>query len=91
MKILKPWNFDGASCWGIETSYFFPEKNQITEESKQVKRVCNGCYWKEECLTYALHYKVVGIWGGKSMKERDSIRKQLNIIAKPITNERYVA
>ena len=69
----------------------FPEKNQITEENKQVKKVCNGCYWKEECLTYALHYKVVGIWGGKTTKERDRIRKQLNIIAKPITNERYVA
>jgi hypothetical protein len=86
-----PWNFEGASCWGIETNYFFPEKNQITEENKQAKKICNGCNWKKECLTYALHYKVVGVWGGKSNREREAIRKQLNIIAKPITSERYVA
>ena len=45
MKMVMPWNFDGASCWGIETSYFFPEKNRITEENKQVKKICNGYFF----------------------------------------------
>ena len=91
MKILMPWNFEGASCWGIETDFFFPDSQGITEENKRAKKICNGCYWKAECLTYALHYKVVGIWGGTTTTERDTLRKKLNIIAKPITNERHTA
>lgn len=90
-KMTMPWQFEGASCWGIETDYFFPEQNRITEEVKMAAKICGGCVWKTECLTYALHYKVVGIWGGTSSKARDRLRKQLNIIAKPITNERGVA
>lgn len=86
-----PWKFEGASCWGIETDFFFPEANTVTEENRQAKKICNGCIVKQDCLTYALHYKVSGIWGGTSTKERERIRKQLNIIAKPITNERHIA
>lgn len=86
-----PWNFEGASCWGIETDFFFPERTLITEENKKVKKICSGCICQSECLTYALHYKVVGIWGGTSTKQREKMRKQLKITAKPIGNERYVA
>jgi hypothetical protein len=32
---------------------------------------------------------VLGIWGGTTLKQRDGIRKKLNIIAKPMTNERH--
>ena len=91
MRLKMPWSFEGASCWGIETDFFFPEKNTVTEENKKAKMICKGCIVKQDCLTYALHYKVSGIWGGTSSKERDRIRKQLNIIAKPITNERHTA
>jgi hypothetical protein len=31
----------------------------------------------------------MGIWGGTSLKQRDRMRIKLNIIAKPMTNERY--
>ena len=85
-----PWNFQGASCWGVPTEFFFPEGSSITEENRIAKKICNKCVWKEECLTYALHYKVTGIWGGTSLNERDNLRKKLNIIAKPITNERHI-
>ena len=47
--------------------------------------MCSQCMWKEECLTYALHYSVVGIWGGTNARERQRIRTQLNIIPIPIT------
>ena len=89
--MIKPWRFEGASCWGIETDFFFPEERKFSNENKAAKQICRSCIWQKECLTYALHYKVVGIWGGKSTKERDRIRKQLKIIAKPITNERHLA
>lgn len=81
---MKPWQFEGASCWGIETDFYFPEDHKTTEENKKVKELCKSCIWKQECLTYALHYSVVGIWGGTSSKERSRMRTQLNIIPKPV-------
>lgn len=87
-KILMPWNFEGASCWGIETDFFFPDRNDIQEEHLKAKKICGGCVVKQECLTYALHYRVSGIWGGTSTKQREKIRKELKIKARPITIER---
>jgi hypothetical protein len=82
--VLKPWQFEGAICSQIDTEFYFPDQNKVTEENKKVKAMCNGCQWKQECLTYALHYSVVGIWGGTSTRERQSIRTKLNIIPIPI-------
>jgi hypothetical protein len=39
---------------------------------------------KKECLDYAVAYSVQGIWGGTNNRERERIRKQLNIIPIPI-------
>lgn len=85
----KPWQFEGASCTGMETDFYFPEQNKISQENLLAKKICETCIWKKECLTYALHFRVMGIWGGTSLKQRDEIRKKLNIIAKPMTNERH--
>lgn len=89
--MLKPWNFEGASCWGIDTEMFFPEDRNYSPENVQAKKVCQSCIYIKECLTYALHYQVLGIWGGTSMMERQALRKKLNIIPRPITNERHTA
>lgn len=83
--MLKPWQFEGAICSQIDTEFYFPDRNAITEENKKVKAMCGGCSWKQECLTYALHYTVVGIWGGTSHRERQVMRSKLNIIPIPIT------
>ncbi len=29
----KPWQFEGASCSGVETDYYFPEQNKISQEN----------------------------------------------------------
>lgn len=86
-----PWNFEGASCSGIDTDFFFVDGQGVSEENIIAKRICKNCILVNECLTYALHYRVVGIWGGTTANERNRLRKKLNIIAKPITNERYTA
>jgi hypothetical protein len=87
-----PWKFEGASCWGIDTDYFFPDENGgTTAEYRIAKTICKKCVWQDECLTYALNYRVLGIWGGTTLNQRDIMRKKLNIIAKPITNERHTA
>jgi hypothetical protein len=70
---------------------FFAEEKPLTAENLLAKKICKQCVVVEDCLTYALHYKVIGIWGGTTMNERDRLRKKLNIIAKPITNERHIA
>jgi hypothetical protein len=85
----KPWQFEGANCSGVETDYYFPEQNRITPENRLAKKICDGCVWKADCLTYALHFKVLGIWGGTTLKQRDAMRKRLNIIGKPMSNERH--
>jgi WhiB family redox-sensing transcriptional regulator len=89
MRLKMPWDFVGASCWGIDTEYFFPEKNILTDENRQAKKICASCIVKQDCLTYALHYQVQGIWSGTTPKERSRMRIKLNIIPKPITNERH--
>ena len=90
-KMVNPWNFEGATCWGINTDLFFPEIQGMTVENKQAQAICKDCPWLEECLTYALHYGVTGIWGGTTTNQRHKIRKKLNIISKPITDERYAS
>jgi len=89
----KPPQFEGASCHGIDTDMFFPRdiKGGYSSENRIAKRVCLSCRCIEDCLTYALHYKVLGIWGGTTMEERDKLRKKLNIVGQPITNERHIA
>jgi len=88
-----PPQFEGASCHGIDTEMFFPMdgKGGYSAENLMAKRVCKTCICVQDCLTYALHYKVLGIWGGTTMEEREVLRKKLNIIGKPITNERHIA
>ena len=88
--MTKPWNFVGALCSQIDTEFYFPEKPIVTEENKKVKALCSGCSWKQECLDYALHYTVTGIWGGTSPRERSAMRTKLNIIPIPINEGIYI-
>jgi WhiB family redox-sensing transcriptional regulator len=82
--VLKPWQFEGASCSGLEVDYFFPENRTFNAENKLAKSICRTCVVKKECLDYAVAYSVQGIWGGTNNRERERIRKQLNIIPIPI-------
>lgn len=89
-SMTKPWNFVGALCSQIDTEFYFPEKPIVTEENKKVKALCSRCSWKQECLDYALQYSVTGIWGGTSPRERQRIRKKLNIVPIPISEGIYI-
>jgi hypothetical protein len=87
--MTKPWNFEGASCLGINTDFYFPEPKSFSDENRLAKVICGTCICKQECLTYALENNVDGIWGGKTPRERSTIRRQLNITPKPITESVY--
>jgi WhiB family redox-sensing transcriptional regulator len=75
-----------AACEGTETESWFPE-HYNPEEEKYLKRICNGCEAKSECLVYALEYEVTGIWGGTNAADRRRIRKTKGLIAKPVLPE----
>ena len=66
-----------ANCNGLDTELFFTDK-KLYENVETLKRVCNNCIVKAECLDYALHHAVLGWWGGTSEKTRRSSRSSKN-------------
>ena len=74
-----------AACRGLDVNIFFPgvgpgggSGNQSAHDTRLAKSICAGCIVRKECLDYALgfseHY-LLGIWGGKSEKERRILRR----------------
>jgi WhiB family redox-sensing transcriptional regulator len=65
-----------ARCRGWDVAFFFPARGTDTTEQR---RVCEGCPVREPCLDYALtassEFKVQGIWGGVSSKQRRRARR----------------
>jgi WhiB family redox-sensing transcriptional regulator len=74
-KNLAPARFDETTaCQGVDPELFYPSRGESTKEAKAV---CKSCYAQEACLDYALiNYERHGIWGGKSERERRSLRRQ---------------
>jgi WhiB family redox-sensing transcriptional regulator len=75
VKIPKPpaWMAE-ALCAQVDAEMFFPEKQGA--HNRAAKRTCLRCDVRTECLDYAVKHKIAwGIWGGKSDRERRSIRR----------------
>lgn len=73
--IQTPWA-DQAACRGMDPGLMFPARG---EDARAAKAVCATCPVRAECLDYALsNGEYYGIWGGKSEKERKSLRRALN-------------
>jgi len=68
-----------ARCRGADTVIFMPDSlGRLTIEQKaNALMYCNQCPVKQECLEYAMEYRMtVGIYGGMTQKERKAFRKQ---------------
>jgi hypothetical protein len=66
--------FDGSQlCLDVDADTFFSEKET------EAKEICSDCHFIDECLEYALHNDVVGVWGGTDEKERAKIRKESSL------------
>jgi WhiB family redox-sensing transcriptional regulator len=74
------------ACEGTDIEAWFPE-GFSSVEYPYLKRICNGCPAKKECLAYALEYKVIGIWAGTTALDRKRMRKAKGITAKPLLPE----
>ena len=76
LDVLTPY-FETAKCsTSIDPDWFF---NYEKLQGKERKSYCNDCPVIAKCLNYALNVKVMGIWGGTTLEERDEIRKIKNI------------
>lgn len=85
-----------SKCGGSRPRLFYPEKEgeDATAVAQQAKAVCNGldgqppCPVKNECLKYALeHHEKFGIWGGRTERERNSLkrmRKRVNGVTRVV-------
>ena len=74
-----------ANCIGIDVNMFFTEDGSSTfAEENLLKRTCEACPVKSECLDYALNHAVLGWWGGTSEAQRKRLRQKLNITAEPL-------
>lgn len=63
---------DYAACAEADPEAWFPEKGGSTREAK---RVCAGCFVRQQCLEYALASdQGFGVWGGKSERERRRLK-----------------
>lgn len=66
-----PWKAE-AACTGADPDVFFPERGASVREARAI---CRGCPVRIECLDFALENReLFGIWGGKTEKERRSLR-----------------
>lgn len=71
-------DFDGSQiCAQTEPDLWFPSADR--QSGRIAKSLCASCLWLKPCLDYALFTDVVGIWGGKTERERSQIRKKLKI------------
>lgn len=61
---------------------WFPMSGTSWEERKIIRMaidICQTCDVREECLDHSLRWEQQGIWGGKTQREREAIRRHRNI------------
>lgn len=67
--------FERAYCRvkKIDPALFFPERGA---SSRTAEQLCEPCTVKTECLSYSLDNNLwIGIWGGKSGRQRRDIQQ----------------
>ena len=68
---------DEAACKGLDPNLFHTARGESTREAVAV---CVGCLVVEQCLEYAMSNNIkVGIWGGKSERQRRMLRRDRNM------------
>jgi len=78
--------FDGSQiCAQTEPELWFPTADRQT--GRLAKSLCSSCPWLNPCLDYALFTDVVGIWGGKTERERSQMRIALKIKVEPLDTD----
>jgi len=72
-QIQAPEWMGDAVCAQTDPELFFPDKGASTLPAR---RVCMGCIVRSECLDYSLKTgQRFGVWGGKSERQRRSMKR----------------
>lgn len=65
-----------ASCKGMDTDLFFPERGKTHIAEKTIKPLCKNCPVQQKCLNYAIDNDMKeGYFGGLSGAQRRSIKR----------------
>lgn len=76
---------DNANCIGIDTEMFFPVADSGSYSSEDyLRKMCNNCEVKKNCLDFALNNLVQGWWAGTVDSQRAKMRQQLGISGQSI-------
>lgn len=69
--------FDGTQlCLEYNPDIFYPEEYEEADVAK-AKAICNICWVKERCLSFALdNNEREGVWGATTPRERRNIRRR---------------
>ena len=77
-------------CAEVGTEYFFPEPGgDVVGKGAIPRNVCFSCPVMQECLDYALHNRVEGIWGGTTEQERKKYRATHGIVPRDLSMDGY--
>ena len=76
-----------AACQGYRTALWFPvehdSEDRLVVEPIVMER-CSACPVALDCLTYALHHDVDGIWAGTTPTARRAMRRRRRIVARTL-------
>jgi len=72
-----PREFETPLCAQVDGELWFPEKG--TAPPVEARMICGRCSHKTECAEWGIKHETHGIWGGLSSRDRQRLRKQLNI------------
>jgi WhiB family redox-sensing transcriptional regulator len=81
-----------ASCRGMDTNIFFPELGVDIKHIQAIKELCGSCPVNVECLESALNTEMdlYGFYGGKSARQRRTIRSQREWDRNPVRTTRTI-
>ena len=71
------------ACASVDPELFFPQEVEDVggrlsaryTNLSVAKSICESCPLKNPCLIYALNNTEVGVWGGTTESQRESLRK----------------
>lgn len=65
-----------GECRGMNPDLWHPGRG---EDTRGAKSICERCEVRVECLAFALYtFEEVGIWGGRSERERREMRREMH-------------
>ncbi len=63
-----------GECRGLDPAIFYPDDD---DEADLAKEICQSCGVRDACLEHALaRREKVGVWGGRTERERRRIIRQ---------------